>query len=369
MKYLIVGMLLCLSAQAYSNTDTQANTKQETADELALAKLIKDHANISTENNSAGSEKNNIQPQQTGAAENTKSSDNTQINAPFNGEFFTSQKIKPETYKDKQGFTMVPDEIKGQRVYNVGNVATPEFIAFLEEITNQLEQKSKIQLAVVIVPDLLESEPIDQYAMRVAEKLKPGFKKTDNGLVIVLSVNSRDIRIEVGYGLEGVITDLRAKQIITNEFVPYFAKKQYDIGFINAYNSINRLAQANPIDLKIWDSAAKNADKDYSPHKQGLSDFIVGVFLATTIIGFILFKTIGFLGAGLTGLGAGVWGFIYSGDYGMLGIIAFVVAFLVGTISAIISEFTIQIGLTVATSGKGGFGGGGFGGGGASGRW
>jgi uncharacterized protein len=83
------------------------------------------------------------------------------------------------------------------------------------------EEKTGNQVAVLILPSL-EGESLEEYSHRVATTWKLGQKGTDNGVLLLIALKERKLRIEVGYGLEGTLTDLRSAHIIRNEIVPRF---------------------------------------------------------------------------------------------------------------------------------------------------
>ena len=94
----------------------------------------------------------------------------------------------------------------------------------VESITAQLaahETKSSNQVAVLIVPTL-DGDTIEEFSHRVATAWKLGQKGTDNGVLLLVAIQERKVRIEVGYGLEGALTDARSAQIIRHEIVPRF---------------------------------------------------------------------------------------------------------------------------------------------------
>ena len=96
--------------------------------------------------------------------------------------------------------------------------------AVLEQLSVDLqahEAKTSNQVAVLIIPSL-EGEPLFDVSHRVATTWKLGRKGTDNGALLLVAIKDRKIRLEVGYGLEGVLTDARSAQIIRNEIVPRF---------------------------------------------------------------------------------------------------------------------------------------------------
>lgn len=96
--------------------------------------------------------------------------------------------------------------------------------AVLEQLSADLqahEAKTSNQVAVLIISSL-EGEPLFDVSHRVATTWKLGRKGTDNGALLLVAIKDRKIRLEVGYGLEGVLTDARSAQIIRNEIVPRF---------------------------------------------------------------------------------------------------------------------------------------------------
>ena len=94
----------------------------------------------------------------------------------------------------------------------------------VESLTSRLathEAQSSNQAAILIIPSL-EGDSLEEFSHRVATTWKLGQKGTDNGVLLLVVIGERKVRIEVGYGLEGVLTDARSAQIIRNEIVPRF---------------------------------------------------------------------------------------------------------------------------------------------------
>ena len=110
----------------------------------------------------------------------------------------------------------------------------------VESLTAQLvahETQSSNQVAVLIVPSL-EGESLEEFSHRVATTWKLGQKGTDNGVLLLVAIKERKVRIEVGYGLEGVLTDIRTAQIIRNEIVPRFRISDMPGGVTGGINAI-----------------------------------------------------------------------------------------------------------------------------------
>lgn len=107
------------------------------------------------------------------------------------------------------------------RVVDLAHVLPPATTAQLSETLQAHETKTSNQVAVLIVPSL-EDEPLFDFSHRVATTWKLGAKGIDNGVLLLIAIKERKIRLEVGYGLEGVLTDARSAQIIRHEIAPKF---------------------------------------------------------------------------------------------------------------------------------------------------
>jgi uncharacterized protein len=107
------------------------------------------------------------------------------------------------------------------RVVDRAQVMPAELAAQLTRELEAHEARTGNQVAVLILPSL-DGEPLESYSHRVATTWELGRKGTDNGVLVLIALRERKIRIEVGYGLEGTLTDLRASRIIRQDMVPRF---------------------------------------------------------------------------------------------------------------------------------------------------
>jgi uncharacterized protein len=194
-----------------------------------------------------------------------------------------------------------------------------------------------VQLQYLVVRSL-EGEPIEDYAIRVAEAWKIGSKGQDNGVLVVVAVEDRAVRIEVGGGIEGGLTDLQAGRIIRSTIVPAFRAGQYGQGLYDAGVQILSALGALP-------QGAARPRAAPAPGRIGASSLVIGLFLIV-----MLFRILGALGPRRSFLGRGRRGggwWIGGPPFGGGGFGGF------------------------GGGGGGGWGGGGggFSGGGASGRW
>jgi uncharacterized protein len=258
------------------------------------------------------------------------------------------------------------------RVTDTTGTLTAQQRAALEERLAAFEAKKGSQIAVVLVPTT-EPETIEQYAIRLAEQVKPGRKNVDDGALLVVATKDRSLRIEVGYGLEGVIPDAVAKRIVSDDIVPHFKRGDF-FGGVDA-GVTRMIALIEGEQLPPARGATARGAGDGGGNLEGLA--VVG-FILVFIVGGLLRAMFGrFVGSGVIGGLAGVAGWL------MLGSLA------IGIVVAIVAMFLSLMGGFAGRHGRGGWysggwpgggfggggggswggGGGGFGGGGASGRW
>ena len=111
-------------------------------------------------------------------------------------------------------------QLTGRVVDQTGTLSGDD-VASLTQTLKSLEARKGSQIAVLIVPTT-QPESIEQFSIRVAEAWKIGRKKIDDGALLVIAKNDRHLRIEVGYGLEGALTDVTTKRIIDEDITPKF---------------------------------------------------------------------------------------------------------------------------------------------------
>lgn len=194
----------------------------------------------------------------------------------------------------------------------------------------ELESKTTAQIAVVTI-DTTQPETIEQYAVRLFKKWGIGQKGKDNGVLFLIANKDRALRIEVGYGLEGILTDAICSEIINQIVVPQFKQGQISTGILEGTKAIISLvAKESGVTITGEETALYN---QLHQDRSGL-----WVIILVFVIIFV------FYASSFTRPGVGWYG--YSGGRGGSG-----------------------DGFSGGSGGFGGFGGGGSGGGGASGRW
>jgi uncharacterized protein len=114
-------------------------------------------------------------------------------------------------------------------VSDFAGILSPDSIASLEDRLSTLERDTSAEVAVVTVKNL-DGSSIEEYAAGLFQDWGIGKKSKDNGVLFIIAPDTSDVRIEVGYGLEPVITDGRAGRILDKEVIPYFKRGDYDTG-------------------------------------------------------------------------------------------------------------------------------------------
>ena len=126
-------------------------------------------------------------------------------------------------------------------VTDLAGVLSPEQKQALENKLVAIDDSSSNQIAVVILPTL-DGNPIEEYATKLFRTWGIGNKKTNNGILLLIAIQDKKIRIEVGYGLEGAIPDITANSIIDNDIKPAFRQQAYYEGIDKATDDIAKAA-------------------------------------------------------------------------------------------------------------------------------
>lgn len=245
------------------------------------------------------------------------------------------------------------------RVTDLTGTLTADQKAALEETLQAFENKKGSQIAVLLVPST-EPESIEQYSIRVAEKWKLGRKGVDDGVLLLIAKDDRTLRIEVGYGLEGVLTDIASKRIVSDIIVPHLKDGDFYQGITAGVDRMIRLVDGEPLPAP---APQENWDGNF--------DDILPFAVMAGLFGGKLLRL--FLGALLGSLLT--FGIVTGAAWLMLGVL--IPAVLIGVFATAFSFANFRGGSGFGGGGgfgggsSGGFsgGGGGFGGGGASGRF
>ncbi len=197
-----------------------------------------------------------------------------------------------------------------------------EDIDRIAQLINAERQKKSFQIGVLMIPTLGSDDSLEEYSLKVARQWGIGDKKKSNGVLLLIAKNDRKMRIEVGNGMEGLLTDARASQIIRNTIAPKFRSGDY-AGGVEA--GVKRIVDA---------AEGRNLSDNDIDGESIVSMLFIVIFI--TIIVIAILK-----GNGSNGRHRRYWWFAGGSDSSSSG----------------------------SSSSGGSFGGGGFSGGGASGGW
>ncbi len=123
------------------------------------------------------------------------------------------------------------------RVNDYAGILSPSIVRQLESSLSLLEKTDSTQVAILTIPSL-KGEVLEAYSIKVAEKWKIGQKGKANGVILLIARDDRKVRIEVGRGLEGKLTDLISGRIIRNTIIPHFKRGSYDMGVLGGIADI-----------------------------------------------------------------------------------------------------------------------------------
>jgi uncharacterized protein len=251
----------------------------------------------------------------------------------------------------------VPVPPPGGRVTDLTATLTDEQKSGLEQTLRSFEARKGSQVAVLIVPSTAP-ESIEQYALRVAEQWKPGRKNVDDGAILVVAKDDRTLRIEVGYGLEGALTDAASKRIISEIIVPKFRQGDYYGGITAGVDRILRVIDGEPL---------PKPEERLPGRTRGIGSILPVMMILAVVLGGVLHTVLGrFPGALVTGGAVSVVAWMLAGAISVA-LVAGVIAFLFTLLSGGMGGRGLGGGGLGGGFGGGGFGGGGFGGGGFSG--
>ncbi len=266
----------------------------------------------------------------------------------------------------------VPD-LQG-RVNDYADLLSASTEASLESVLQALETADSTQIVVLTI-DSLRGDSLEDFSLRVVEDWKIGQQGFDNGVLLLVAREDRKIRIEVGYGLEGKLTDLTAGRIIRNVISPQFKQGNFNQGIIDGVGAIVATVRG---EFTAPSGSGKRSADQFDP----------GGFLTAMIFIFFFFGSMlrrhKIASAAVGGIAAPLLGFLLFGITGFI-LLALIPLGAIGGLAA--SALASSSGGALSGGGhvggygggfgrsSGGFGGGfgggggGFGGGGASGGW
>lgn len=242
------------------------------------------------------------------------------------------------------------------RVVDAAGLLQPDEKARIEGKLKAFEERKGSQVAVLIV-DTTQPEEIEQYSIRVAEAWKPGRKRTDDGAILLVAKQDRRMRIEVGRGLEGALTDLVSNRIIQETLRPAFRAGEYGAGIeagVDRMLGVIDGEQLPPPDPR-WSGGGV---------EEGTNWIAAGVLGVLALVMLAVSAAKGRAASSLTSGGTfGVMALVFTGSL-VFALVAALFGMLVGLDTRAARAGNYYSRGRGGPWGGGGFGGGGFGGGG-----
>jgi uncharacterized protein len=254
--------------------------------------------------------------------------------------------------------------LKG-RVNDYAEILSPATAQQLEAMLENFEATDSTQIVLLTIPSL-EGDSLENFSMRVVEAWKIGQAKLDNGALLLISKNDRKLRIEVGYGLEGKLTDLTSGRIIRDVITPRFKEGNFDQGVMDGLSAMMAAVKG---EFTASPSSNKQRQSNVDP-----GAFFIMAIIVFSILGRLLTR-VPLVSAGIGALLAPAFGAFMLGISGLGLLVLAFLGFILGLIMAgKAARGGGFIGGGFGGSGggfSGGFSGGGgsFGGGGSSGSW
>lgn len=247
-------------------------------------------------------------------------------------------------------------------VNDFAGILKVETTTALNQQLAQFSNDTGNEISVVTIVTYGLDETIETYAEKLFQEWGIGKEQEDNGLLLLIAHDDREMRIEVGYGLEPIITDIESGRVVREVLIPAFKNANYDEGIIQAVNIITGLIKEEDIS---YQSSSKITN---------WSDFLWIVIFVFIYLGSLLARSKSWWAGGIVG---GILGAIFFSS-----IIAAIICILVGLgfdflVSRAYKNSISRGGVPPwwigggghSSGGFGGFGGGMSGGGGVSGRW
>jgi len=267
-------------------------------------------------------------------------------------------------------FALDVPQLKGY-VNDYAQVLEPQQAKAINVYLKNYQEETSNQIFILII-NSLKGENLFEYSMKVAEKWRPGIKDKDNGVLLLVVKKERKIRIEVGYGLEGDLTDGESGDIIRYAIAPYFREGNFDHGVMNGVYTIVKALSAD-----FHPSQQESSFASQAVDNRVNSFFLISIMLA--IISWGLFKSGHKLIPGFVGMLAISLLLLITG-INLPIMVILLLLLLGGPLYAYIVMLLLIVFIELRFGYYGGFGGGSsggfgggmggsFGGGGASGSW
>ena len=201
------------------------------------------------------------------------------------------------------------------RVVDQADLLNPQQEQELTQRLDALQRATSRQLVVATVPSL-QNLTIEDYGYQLGRAWGIGQRNANNGIILLVAPTERKVRIEVGYGLEGIVTDALSSQIVNQQMLPRFRDNDYPGGIMAGADALIQQLQAPPEAAEQAAVAAQQAENQRQASGGGRHHRNRGVSIGPLIVwgGIFLFIILPALGAGLGGRryrgrrGVSIWG-------------------------------------------------------------
>jgi uncharacterized protein len=179
------------------------------------------------------------------------------------------------------------------RVVDAANLLSPEQEAQLTQLSEQVEQASTRQFVVATIPDL-QGYPIEDYGYRLGQAWKIGQGEASNGIILIVAPKEREVRIEVGKGLEPIMTDGFTGLIIDQQIVPRFKAGDMGGGILAGAQAIGEQMKLplEAAEAKAKAAADKKATRTANQRRSSSGGFPWGLLFWGIILVFVIFPMI-----------------------------------------------------------------------------
>ncbi|WP_413026485.1 TPM domain-containing protein [Priestia aryabhattai] len=186
----------------------------------------------------------------------------------------------------------IPNPVGDIYVQDFAHLLNDQEKAEMNQMGKKLDDETKAQVAILTVNSLGDSD-LEEYANEAFRKYKLGDKKLNNGVLILLAKEEQKIRIEVGYGLEGAITDIKSGEILDSYAIPNLKNDKYDMALESTYKAVyNQVVKEYDLGKDFEQKVPKaSASSDSGVHLTTLQTLLIAVVIVgLLIVDFVFFK-------------------------------------------------------------------------------
>ncbi|WP_341285261.1 TPM domain-containing protein [Priestia megaterium] len=186
----------------------------------------------------------------------------------------------------------IPKPVGDIYVQDFANVLNEEEKSEIIDMAEKLDSETEAQIGILTVNSLNDSD-IEDFSNEAFREYGLGSKELNNGILIILAIKEKQVRIEVGYGLEGRVTDIKSGEILDSYAIPYLKEKQYDKAIMSTYKAVyNEAVKEYDLgkDFQQQVPKAPHPAKQESGLKAWQVILIVIAVIILIILDFIFFK-------------------------------------------------------------------------------